>query len=240
LTIFLHLSTSEGVNAQARLAFNMTHGSGLSAVERDVAMLAAANDAVDESGGIRAFFKRWDHDGDRTLNAAELCAGLKSTGMSISALDCARLIAAFGSSAVTNGQLHRLLSGAQPLPATVPDSAVPTSAMLDPNNRRTWGSASRGGEEAEAEDSGAVAAGGASARSEPQWAKLQRPHAVVEVPQSGRGPFFISAFVSSLYSSFLLFAHRFYSFVYSMHNSHRYGRDTVARGLRGARPRYVR
>ena len=62
-----NLSTSEGVNAQARLAFNMTHGSGLSAVERDVAMLAAANDAVDESGGIRAFFKRWDHNGDRTL-----------------------------------------------------------------------------------------------------------------------------------------------------------------------------
>ena len=63
--------------------------------------------------------------------------------------------------------------------------------MLDPNNRRTWGTVNPAGGRAEEEDdeeSGAVAAGGASARSEPQWAKLQRPRtrAAVEVPLSGR------------------------------------------------------
>mgnify|MGYP006086242731 CR=1 FL=1 len=177
-----NLSTHEGSNAQARVAFNQTHGSGMTQRERDATMLAAVNDTIDECGGIRKFFSRFDHDGSRTLNAAELCAGMRSNGMSVSPLDCARMVAAFGGSSVTNGQLHRLLAGHQPLPVTVAEEFVPTSASLDPNNRAYGGHP--GGEIGGEEEDDAVAAGGNSARSLPQWAKLEQPRANAVIPSS--------------------------------------------------------
>jgi hypothetical protein len=95
----------------------------------DRAMLKTIQAAIDDNGGQRRLFRKWDTNGSRGLSAAQLHAGVNQMYETAVSLDsCARITNAFGTGTLSMGELVRVLGGDIPLPATGAPRPSPGSA----------------------------------------------------------------------------------------------------------------
>ena len=116
------MDSASGENAAAREAFNSLSAAGsyrgreegaalgrVNSPARDRTMLRAIMDGIDDEGGARPFYKRWDTDGDKLLTHRDLYEALQHAGVRISPNDCKRITASVGSDGISMGQVRRRL-----------------------------------------------------------------------------------------------------------------------------------